>query len=298
MSLVNDVLKDLQAREASTSFRLGDLKPAEWSRRRLMRTMAPPFFALLIVVPVYAAWQWKTGLPEGAPEARYALQEVVLPVRVERPRVALEPVVVDVARIERAADDMPRQLVPQDDISEVLARTESKARPQPAPVQRSQPPVEAKPKEPSTVAAPAARLVKRTTTNPKTHATAAIDPSLLAMRHARELITQGELSQALFVLSSHRPARASADYDALMAWLLQRNQQHGEAAEIYRKLVFVSPNAGEWWMGLAISLESLGREAEALQAFERAQSSGVLKAPLAAYATQRIAALKPGKPSR
>ena len=52
------------------------------------------------------------------------------------------------------------------------------------------------------------------------------------------------------------------------------------------------PGTGSWWIGLAISYESLGNRPDALSAFQRALRTESLKIPLARYARRRTAELQ------
>ena len=120
----------------------------------------------------------------------------------------------------------------------------------------------------------------------------AAEPSPLASRYARELIVRGDLDQARSVLQEYRPvASFDQDYEALLAWLLQSTEHHREAADAYRTLVAWNSQFGDWWVGLAISLENIGDREGALQAYQQARDAAQIKSTLARYASQRIAAL-------
>jgi MSHA biogenesis protein MshN len=80
----------------------------------------------------------------------------------------------------------------------------------------------------------------------------------------------------------------SAEYRAFLAGALQRQQRHREAVEQYQQALRGAPGNGVWWMGLGISLQADKRNAEALEAFQRARASGSLNADLQAYVERRM----------
>jgi MSHA biogenesis protein MshN len=83
-------------------------------------------------------------------------------------------------------------------------------------------------------------------------------------------------------------ASGNADYLAFLAGALQRAQNHREAAEQYEAALKLQPQNGVWWMGLGISLQADKRNAEALEAFNRAKSSGNLSQELQAFVERRL----------
>ena len=118
-------------------------------------------------------------------------------------------------------------------------------------------------------------------------------PAPLAKLYARMLLDRGEKDAAVSMLRTHRPLPASdIVYDAFLAALLHQLGQYTEARDIYRKLLTVEPSTGSWWIGLAMSDESLGNRPEALSAFQRALRTQSLKIPLTRYARRRIAELQ------
>lgn len=119
------------------------------------------------------------------------------------------------------------------------------------------------------------------------------DTAPLAKLYARLLLERGETAAAIGVLQRHRPtATSDNEYDTLLAGLLLGNQQFAAAGEIYRQLIDRDERPGAWWIGLAMSSDSLGDRAAALAAFERALRADGLEPPLASYAERRIAELK------
>ena len=115
----------------------------------------------------------------------------------------------------------------------------------------------------------------------------------LAKLYARLLLDRDEKDAAVSILRTHRPvAAADTEYDAFLAALLQQLGQYAEAGEIYRKLLTVEPDSGSWWIGLAMSSDSIGNRPDALSAFQRALRTDSLKTPLARYARRRSAELQ------
>lgn len=109
----------------------------------------------------------------------------------------------------------------------------------------------------------------------------------LAMLLARLQIERG--GSGIETLTRTLPyAGANPDYHAFLAGALQREQRHREAAAEYAAALRAVPANGVWWMGMGISLQAEKRNAEALQAFQRAQGSGVLSAELQAFVERQV----------
>jgi MSHA biogenesis protein MshN len=68
--------------------------------------------------------------------------------------------------------------------------------------------------------------------------------------------------------------------------------RHGDAADAYRQALSSGPQGAAAWVGLAISLEALGRRPEAAEAFRRGIATGALTADVKAYAEQRAQQLR------
>jgi len=80
----------------------------------------------------------------------------------------------------------------------------------------------------------------------------------------------------------------SAEYHAFLAGALQRQGRQREAAEQYQQALRTMPGNGVWWMGLGISLQADKRNAEALDAFQKARASVGLSAELQAFVERRL----------
>jgi MSHA biogenesis protein MshN len=58
--------------------------------------------------------------------------------------------------------------------------------------------------------------------------------------------------------------------------------------EYFDRALRLRPNSGVWLLGMGMSLESLGRNAEAQEAFRRAKTSGNLTQELQNFVDQRL----------
>ena len=110
-----------------------------------------------------------------------------------------------------------------------------------------------------------------------------------AMMLARLQVERGELDAGVQTLArSLEYAASNADYAAFYAGLLQRQQRHAQAIEMFDRALRLRPGNGVWLLGMGLSLEALGRGGEAQEAFRRARASGNLPPDLQNYADQRI----------
>lgn len=122
-----------------------------------------------------------------------------------------------------------------------------------------------------------------------------LDPAAgrIAQLLAHLLFVHGSLAEAIEVLEAS-PDRARGQ-DALLAALLQRRGDHARAAELYERALSEDPEPARWWLGLAISLEALGRPEQALAAFRSAAARSGLDGPSRLWIEQRIRALEAGQ---
>jgi MSHA biogenesis protein MshN len=115
----------------------------------------------------------------------------------------------------------------------------------------------------------------------------------VAMTLARLQVEKGELRPAIATLERSLPYGAGATgYEAFLAALLQRDEQHKQAVEQYLVALKKSPDAGVWWMGLGISYQALQRHGDAIEAFRRAKASGSLSSELGAFVDGRLGQLQ------
>ena len=122
-----------------------------------------------------------------------------------------------------------------------------------------------------------------------------IDPSQsgMAMILARIQVERGETTAALKTLQNSLPyTKNKADYQAFLAALLQREKRHAEAIDHYRAALRQVPGNGIWWMGYGISLQAVGRNAEARNAYLQAHQTQSMTPALRAFVAQRIAQLR------
>jgi MSHA biogenesis protein MshN len=122
----------------------------------------------------------------------------------------------------------------------------------------------------------------------------AINPAqpAFAVALARIYIEQRDYRNALEVLDKAGPAARDAEFQAMRGAVLQRLGKHAEAVEAYQNAIRIAPQPGTTWVGLAISLETLGRRPEAAQAYRRALDAGSLAAEAREYAESRARALE------
>ena len=119
-----------------------------------------------------------------------------------------------------------------------------------------------------------------------------IDPRQpgLAMVLARLQLEKG--GPALETLMTTLPyAGNSAEYQAFLAGVLQREQRHTEAADHYREALRLMPQNGVWWMGLGISLQADMHLPEAREAYRRARTANGLSPELQAFIDRKIESL-------
>jgi MSHA biogenesis protein MshN len=114
-----------------------------------------------------------------------------------------------------------------------------------------------------------------------------------AMLLARIMVESNDIPTALFVLQRHAaPPDRNPDFHAFAGALYQRLDRHKEAIEQYQAALRLAPSAGVWWLGLGISLQTVGRSKDALEAFTRAKSAGNLAPDLLSFVDQRLRQLQ------
>lgn len=117
----------------------------------------------------------------------------------------------------------------------------------------------------------------------------ALDPAqpALAMVLARLQLERG--GPALDTLMHTLPnAVGNADYQGLLAGVLQREQRHAEAVQHYQAALKLAPQNAVWWMGLGISQQAGQHLPEARDAYQRAKAAGSLTPELQAFVERKL----------
>ena len=110
---------------------------------------------------------------------------------------------------------------------------------------------------------------------------------------ARLQVERGELDAALATLDAARAKAAGhPDYQAFTAAVLARLGRHLEAAGEYSAALERRPQNGLWWLGLGLSLQAAGRDADARSAYQHAANAPGISADLAGFAQERLAQLR------
>lgn len=105
---------------------------------------------------------------------------------------------------------------------------------------------------------------------------------------ARLQLDAGLVTEALHTLESNSVnTQQPQEYHALMAVVLQKTGQHGQAITHYQQALSQGASTPVWYIGLGVSLQAEGRTQEAKQAYQQAQSSQ-LSPELAQFVTQRL----------
>ena len=118
----------------------------------------------------------------------------------------------------------------------------------------------------------------------------ALNPRQLtfAMALARLHAERKDWVAAFAVLEGFRESLvARPEHAQLLAAVEQRLGRHAQAAELLRAVLEVDPGNAAAWYALGVSLDELGRGAEAAEAFRRALAAGSLPADAAAHAEAR-----------
>lgn len=113
----------------------------------------------------------------------------------------------------------------------------------------------------------------------------------IAMAYIHLLAEQGHYRQALELLASRLQQDSARTNDlALAAGLNYRMQNFNASTTLYRKALARNPDQPVWWMGLGISLEHSQHNANALEAYRRANTAA-LDSTLKHFVVGRITAL-------
>jgi MSHA biogenesis protein MshN len=110
---------------------------------------------------------------------------------------------------------------------------------------------------------------------------------------ARLSLDQGNADQAVKILSRYKPSIAAyPDYYGTFAAALQSQGRIAEAGSIYKALLQVEPNNGQYWLGYAIALEHNQKANEAIQAYTQASQKTDSDPSVREYAEDRLKTLQ------
>lgn len=99
------------------------------------------------------------------------------------------------------------------------------------------------------------------------------DNEALRMGLARLEVHLGQSGRALELLDRQGTQPHSAEYRALHAVVMQSQEQHARATEQFIAALREQPNNAVWLVGLGVSLQALGRQTAAQEAFALARGS-------------------------
>jgi len=115
----------------------------------------------------------------------------------------------------------------------------------------------------------------------------------LSMSLARLQLETGNTQAAMTTLEQGlKSAGDEPQYHAFYAVLLQRATRHDEAVSHYLVALRSDPMMPNWLVGIGISLQALGKNADATEAFQRARDGGMLSPQLAQFVEQKLSQLK------
>ncbi|MBF0427419.1 MAG: hypothetical protein HQL94_00730 [Magnetococcales bacterium] len=109
---------------------------------------------------------------------------------------------------------------------------------------------------------------------------------------ARTAVREGRIDDAIRQLESlPDQAKEQMEVVSLLAYLNQKQGQFAQSLENYRKLLTHEPDNGTWILGMAVSLDHLGRSMEALDVYRQAQGDRRLESGVQSFIQERIATL-------
>lgn len=290
MSVINQMLRDLEARSARDPARRAALAAAGVPLSRPSRPRRRAWNVLRWVLPGLAglglvAWWWQGREVAGGAQA--ARVETVAGSAVAPSAPATPPPAV--AETPPAAPAEETLVLPAAEPADAPGVPASPPAP-PAPAAPPAPPAPPEVAGPAP-AAPSPPAPPPAAPPPRRQSIERITPPLPPplLEAARTALAEGRAGEALALLEGL--ATPSPEAEALTAAALQQLGRHAEAAARYRRALAREGDVGAWWAGLAISLEAEGQGAEALEAYRQAQRRGPLEAALADYVRARVSAL-------
>jgi len=119
------------------------------------------------------------------------------------------------------------------------------------------------------------------------------DQSDFSMTLARLQLESGDTQGGISTLEQGlASAGEEPQYRAFYAALLQRAERHEETVRHYVVALRTDPAMPTWLVGIGISLQALGKNADAAEAFQRARDGGLLNPQLSQFVEQRLSQLK------
>ena len=117
----------------------------------------------------------------------------------------------------------------------------------------------------------------------------AIAPKAEEMRlmSARIYYEQERTRQAYNILKPIKLSN-SVEIQTLLANVSAELNEHESAIFSYRKLITQEPEVGRWWLGLAVSLDSLGKFVPAIDAYKKSITQNNLSTSAMQFAQQRL----------
>ncbi|MDT0603301.1 tetratricopeptide repeat protein [Thalassotalea castellviae] len=104
---------------------------------------------------------------------------------------------------------------------------------------------------------------------------------------ARIYFNQGQTTAGVNTLKA-LPKVENVEYQALLASHAQQISQFDIAARAYQLLTTLEPNAGRWWLGLAVAHDSNSEFEQATRAYQQATTKNDLSENAKQFARQRV----------
>lgn len=110
---------------------------------------------------------------------------------------------------------------------------------------------------------------------------------------ARLLLVQDKAIEAVRLLSYYHPSMSEyPDYYGTLAAALHSSGRILEAGSLYKSLLQVEPDNGQYWLGYGIFLESHHKTHEAIDAYTRASQNPESESVVREYAEKRLKTLQ------
>lgn len=112
-----------------------------------------------------------------------------------------------------------------------------------------------------------------------------------ALLRSRSHLQQGEATEAITLLRAFSEGVTRQDYLELLASAYQQTGQHDLAVQQYLSLLTLNAQEARWWVSMGVSLEHLGQQQKALEAYQSALAIPRQDRSLRQYAQSQIARL-------